>query len=245
MGDGVGWVGRRGGPSIALTPALSPAFCCLLWQLHDDLEMGLVGRGPSSEGSTKHHSCKCRLPKAAAPNCRSPPLSPEQACPGACLRGVLGGRGSRGLGQWPEAWRGEAGSGIDRDLGVNLDSAINKVYVGGKPCNPLSLKLLGKIRQRGRRGLRDLRRSGHRAPAVTVPGLWGLRITQCCHLGDPGTGQIGRGTRRQDPTSRATGTAGTEGLRAQSQEEGMPAPPRSTLRGPQGFPTDKKPRVCT
>ena len=77
------------------------------------------------------------------------------------------------MGQWPEAWRGEAGSGIDRDLGVNLDSAINKVYVGGKPCNPLSLKLLGKIRHRGRRGLRDLRRSGHRAPAVTVPGLWG------------------------------------------------------------------------
>ena len=49
-----------------------------------------------------------------------------------------------GLGRWPEAPRGEAGS-PDRDLGVNLDSATSKVYVGGKPRNPLSLKLLCKI----------------------------------------------------------------------------------------------------
>lgn len=191
MGDGVGRVGRRGGPSIGLTPALSPAFCCLVLQLHDDLEVGLVGRGPSSEGSRNTTPARAGFPKWPPQTSEAPPLSPEQACPGACLRGALGGWGGGGLGQWPEARRGEAGPGADGGLGVNRPlpmegrgwlrnwqrpgcesaSVTNKVCAGGKPCNPLSLKLLCKIRQRGRRGLRDLRRSGHRAPAVMVPGL--------------------------------------------------------------------------
>lgn len=188
----------------------------------------------ASAGSPK------RLPQAA----EVPPLPPEQARPGACLRGALGGWGGRGLGQWPAAWRGEAGSGIDRDLGVNPDSATNKVYVGGKPCNPLSLKLLCKIRQRGRRGLRDLRRSGHRAPAVTVPGLWGGSNHTVLSPWRPRDWTNWKRNKKTGPhCGRATGKAGTEGLQAQSQEEGIPVLLEAPPAGPRASATDKKPSL--
>lgn len=81
------------------------------------------------------------------------------------------------MGRWPEAPRGEAGS-PDRDLGVNLDSATSKVCVGGKPRNPLSLKLLCKIGQRGLgAGIEGFKAVGGAEHLLRQPLGWGLHHT--------------------------------------------------------------------
>ena len=120
--------------------------------------------GSGSEGSRKHRSASAGFPKWPPQAAGSPLLSPEQACPGACLRGALGGWGGRGLGRWPEAPRGEAGSGTDGDLGVNPDPATSKVPVSGKPRSPLSLKLqckTGATRLRGAEGCKEVKSTEH------------------------------------------------------------------------------------